>query len=59
MPKKPQTDVAREKLVAVRFTPEEHTLFTSAAEKDSLTLSAWLRWLAEQRVKVQSKKRER
>lgn len=58
MPKKPQTDIAREKLVAVRFTPTEHAAFVAAAEKDSMTLSAWLRWLAEQRVVAQGKKRK-
>lgn len=57
MPKKPQSDVAREKLVAVRFTAAEHAAYTAAAEKDGIPLSGWLRWLAENRVKMQAKKR--
>ena len=57
MPKKPETDVARQKLVAVRLTESEHATYTTAAAQDNLTLSAWLRWLAEQRVKQQAKRK--
>jgi hypothetical protein len=56
MPKKPQSDVAREKLVAVRLTAAEHITYTAAAEQDGIPLSPWLRWLAEQRVIAQSKR---
>ncbi len=58
MPKKQEADVARQKLAAVRFTEAEHATYTAAAEKDGLGLSSWLRWLAEQRVVAQNRRRK-
>lgn len=58
MPKKPEADVARTKIAAVRFTAAEHAAYTAAAAKDGLGLSSWLRWLAEQQVVAQTRKRK-
>lgn len=57
MPKRRTPDTAANKLVAIRLTEFEHATYTAAATADNLTLSAWLRWLAEQRVKQQRKRK--
>lgn len=57
MPRKPDADKPRDTTVRFRLTPEEAVRYGSAATADGMTLSAWLRWLAEQRVKQQRKRK--
>lgn len=36
----------KDTLIAIRLDAEERKKFTKAAEREHMTLSAWLRWVA-------------